>query len=79
MCVEHDRPAAERPERLDEVERMLAERGHSLGATGIRLATGKSGVAVGLPNNSMVHVSWVVLSALALLTGAVLARRRRSH
>jgi hypothetical protein len=76
--VEHDRPAEERPERLDEVERMLAERGHNLGATGIRLATGKSGVAVGLPNNSMMHVSWVVLSALALLTGAVFARRRRS-
>jgi hypothetical protein len=76
--VEHDRPAEERPERLDEVERMLAERGHNLGATEIRLATGKSGVAVGLPNNSMMHVSWVVLSALALLTGAVFARRRRS-
>jgi hypothetical protein len=33
---------------------------------------------VGLPNDSMVHLSWLVLSALALLTGIVLARRRPS-
>jgi hypothetical protein len=76
--VEPDRTSEERPERLDEVERMLAERGHDLGATQFRVAAGRSGVAVGLPNDSMLHLSWVVLSALALLTGVVLARRRRS-
>jgi hypothetical protein len=76
--VEPDRTSEERPKRLDEVERMLAERGHDLGATQIRVATGRSGVAVGLPNDSMLHLSWVVLSALALLTGVVLARRRPS-
>jgi hypothetical protein len=51
---------------------MLAERGHSFGP--VRVAMGRSGVAVGFPRDPMVHVSWWALAAIVVVTR--LLRRR---
>ena len=61
--------------RLDEIERLLAERGRDLGPLPVRVAAGRSGIAVGFPREPLVHVSWWALAGLALLW-RVLARRR---
>jgi hypothetical protein len=63
---------APRSPRTDAVERMLAERGHSFGP--VRVAMGRSGVAVGFPRDPMVHVSWWALAAIVVVTR--LLRRR---
>jgi hypothetical protein len=60
--------------RLDGIERLLAERGRTVGR--VRVATGRSGVAVGFPRDPMLHVSWAVLAG-AGLAGVLLLRRRR--
>jgi hypothetical protein len=62
---------------MDRIETLLAVRGHDLGFAGIRVAAGRSGVAVGFPEDPMIHVSWWVLSALAVLAGTRSLRRRR--
>ena len=64
-----------RPTRLAAAERLLDERGHDLGLAGVRIAAGRSGLAVGFPRDPMVHVSWPALGALALLSVVVLRRR----
>jgi hypothetical protein len=65
------------PDRFEHVDRLLAERGHALGPR-VRVAAGKSGIAVGFPDDPVVHVSWWVLGALALVSaGRALQRRRR--
>jgi hypothetical protein len=64
-------PAA-RSLRTDAVERMLTERGHSFGP--VRVAVGRSGVAVGFPRDPMVHVSWWALVAIVVI--ARIFRRR---
>jgi hypothetical protein len=51
---------------IDRAERMLDE-------PHVRIAFGRSGLAVGFPRDPMVHVSWWVLAPLAVL---VLWRRR---
>jgi hypothetical protein len=56
---------------------LLAERGHDLGLARIRVAAGRSGVAVGFPEDPMIHVSWWALSALVVLAGTRFLRRRR--
>jgi hypothetical protein len=76
--VETDRTTTTRPSRLDDVERLLAARGRDLGFAQARVAVGRSGVALGFPKDPMVHVSWWVLSALVVVTGALLVRRRRA-
>ena len=50
--------------RVEEVERMLTEPGHELRSAPIRVAAGRSGIAVGFPEDPMFHVSWWVLLAL---------------
>jgi hypothetical protein len=56
----------------DNLERMLDERGHAFGP--VRIAVGRSGIAVGFPADPMLHVSWWVLAAMVL---AVRFLRRR--
>jgi hypothetical protein len=75
--VETDRTTRE-PSHVDDAERLLAERGRDLGFARARVAVGRSGIALGFPKDPMLHVSWWVLSALGLVTGALLVRRRRA-
>jgi hypothetical protein len=58
---------------MDRAERLLAERGQDLGIGGARVAADRSGLAIGFPADPIIHVSWQVLLAAALL----LAVRRR--
>jgi hypothetical protein len=74
--VETDRTTTERPSRIDDVERLLADQGRDLGFARARVAVGRSGIALGFPKDPMLHVSWWVLSGLVLVTGALLVRRR---
>jgi hypothetical protein len=74
--VEDDHQAGAPSNRLDEIERLLVERGHDLWSGRIRFAVGRSGVAVGFPRKPMIHVSWWVLSSLAVLSVARRVRRR---
>jgi hypothetical protein len=55
-------------------ERLLDERGRLLGCR-IRIAAGKSGVAIGFPRDPLIHLSWWVLAALA----AVIVVRRSGN
>jgi hypothetical protein len=66
-------PAQPESTRIEKVERMLMEHGHELRFTPIRVAVGRSGIAVGFPEDPMFHVSWWVLLALVFLP---VARRR---
>ena len=66
-------PAEPESTRIDKVERMLTEHGTELRFTPIRVAVGRSGIAVGFPEDPMFHVSWWVLLALVFLPAA---RRR---
>jgi hypothetical protein len=56
---------APRSPRTDAIESMLAERGHSFGP--VRVAVGRSGVAVGFPRDPMVHVSWWAILATVVI------------
>jgi hypothetical protein len=68
-----------RPGRHEEIERLLEERGRSLGVGPARLAFGKSGIALGFPRDPMIHVSWWVVAAFAAVVfGLSRYRRRRS-
>ena len=64
-------------ERLDGIERLLAERGRDLGVLPVRVAAGRSGIAVGFPREPLIHVSWWALLPLALLTRAVVRLRKQ--
>jgi hypothetical protein len=59
--------------RIDQAARLLEERGHEFGR--VRVAAGRSGVAVAFPRDPMVHVSWLVLAAMAGLVVAIRLRR----
>jgi MYXO-CTERM domain-containing protein len=59
----------------DDIELLLAERGHDLAGGRIRVAVGPSGIAVGFPEDPMLHFSWWALLALVLVDGL---RRRRA-
>jgi hypothetical protein len=63
------------PARIDAIEDLLADKGRNIGFGGVRVAVGRSGIAVGLPNDSIIHFSWLALSAVALVI--LLVRRRR--
>lgn len=63
-------------ERFDEIDHLLAERGHDLAFGRIRVAAGRSGVAVGFPQKPMIHVSWWALAGLAALLGFRRRHRR---
>jgi hypothetical protein len=76
--VETDRTTLPRSSRVDDVERLLDEKGRDLGLVRARVAVGRSGIALGFPKDPMLHVSWWVLSGLVLVTGALLVRRRRA-
>ena len=58
----------------DNVEQMLADQGHTIGP--VRIAFGKSGIAVGFPRDPMLHLSWWAIAALIVMVR--LLRRRRS-
>jgi hypothetical protein len=75
MIVHHDAHAGERPDRFDEIDRMLETRGHELGSTGLRVAAGRSGLAFASAKGPVLHLSWWVLSGAAL--AAVALRRLR--
>jgi hypothetical protein len=76
--VETDRTTLPRPSRVDDVERLLDEKGRDVGLAGARVAVGRSGIALGFPKDPMLHISWWVLPGLVLVTGALLVRRRRA-
>ena len=59
----------------DDIERLLADRGHDLAGRRIRVAVVPSGIAVGFPEDPMLHFSWWALLALVLVAGL---RRRRA-
>jgi hypothetical protein len=59
--------------RLAQAERLLDDRGRRIGA--IRVAAGRSGVAVAFPRDPMLHVSWVALAAISGLIVAIKLRR----
>ena len=61
--------------RLDDIESLLAERGHDLASGRIRIAAGRSGVAVGFPQKPLIHVSWFALAGIVVF---VAVRRRRA-
>jgi hypothetical protein len=50
--------------RFDAVEELLAERGVG---TRVRVAAGRSGIAVGFPRDPMIHVSWAALLAVVVV------------
>jgi len=50
--------------RPDAIEELLAERGFG---TRVRVAAGRSGIAVGFPRDPMIHVSWAALLAIAVV------------
>jgi hypothetical protein len=60
--------------QLERAERLLDDRGRRLGL--VRIAAGRSGVAVAFPDDPLLHVSW---PALAVACGVLVAigRRRR--
>jgi hypothetical protein len=68
--------ATPRSPQVENAQRLLAEHGHDLGLFRMRVAAGRSGVAVGFPRDPMVHVSWFVLTGFAVLVAW--SRRRRS-
>jgi hypothetical protein len=51
-------------DRFESVERLLDEQGHDLAAGRVRVAAGRSGVAIGFPQQPMIHVSWWALAAV---------------
>ena len=67
---------APRLDRLDDIERMLADRGHDLGVGGTRVAIGRSGIAFGFRKSSLIHVSWWPLAAVVAFVVALRLRRR---
>jgi len=69
-------PSPPRGDRFDDIDRMLVERGRDVGFAGLRVATGRTGVALGFPDDPVMHVSWGVLCAAVVLGGALLLRRR---
>ena len=62
----------QRPQHIENAERLLAERGHTIGS--VRIALGRSGVAIAFPETPMLHVSWWALGAL-LVVLRILKRR----
>jgi hypothetical protein len=72
--------AEARTDRVDAIQRLLAERGHDAGFAGLRVAAGRSGIAVGFPTDPMLHVSWWAILGLGLLTASarLFRRNRRS-
>jgi hypothetical protein len=75
MMSENSLNETQRSGRLDALERLLASRGHDVGVGHLRVAAGRSGIAVGFPRDPMLHVSWPVIVALGLLCAALLSRR----
>ena len=57
---------------MDKVEQMLADQGHTVGP--VRVAVGKSGIAVGFPRDPMLHLSWWAIAAFIVVVR--LLRRR---
>jgi hypothetical protein len=63
--------------RFDDIEALLAERGYELASGRIRVAAGRSGVALGFPQRPLIHVSWWAVAGIVLLVG-VRRRHRRA-
>ena len=77
MAPPSEDPPAGPQRRLEAVESLLAARGRDLAHGRIRVAVGRSGVAVAFPRRPMIHVSWWALVPLAALPAARVVRRRR--
>ena len=56
---------SESPPHIENAERLLAERGHTFGS--VRVAVGRSGIAVGFPEKPLLHISWWALGALMVV------------
>jgi hypothetical protein len=61
---------------LDHAERLLDERGREIGP--VRVAAGRSGLALGFPRDPMLHVSWIALAMTAGLVVAIKLRHRNA-
>ncbi len=57
---------------------MLDEEGHNLGQARVRVAVGRSGIALGFPRDPMLHISWWAFVALFALVGIRFIFRRRA-
>lgn len=64
-----------RSPQIENAQRLLAERGRDVGVFRMRVAVGPSGIAIGFPQDPLVHVSWGVLVGAAALIAVVRARR----
>jgi hypothetical protein len=60
--------------RGENVARLLEERGHTYGP--VRIASTRSGVAVGFPRDPMLHVSWWAILAVVVAVRVVRRLRR---
>jgi hypothetical protein len=60
-------------DRLEQVERLLNDRGRRVGP--VRVAAGRSGIAVAFPRDPMLHVSWAALAAITGLLAVIKVRR----
>ena len=59
--------------RIDQIERLLNDRGRRVGP--VRIAAGRSGIAVAFPRDPMLHLSWAALAAITGLIVAIKVRR----
>jgi hypothetical protein len=59
------------PTRLEHAEQLLEERGRRIGP--VRIAAGRSGLALSFPDEPMLHLSWI---ALAVAAGLIVAVRK---
>jgi hypothetical protein len=62
--------------RFDDIESLLTERGHDLASGRIRVAAGRSGVAVGFPQKPLIHISWWAFAGIVLVVGVKRRHRR---
>jgi hypothetical protein len=74
--VDKERVTELKSARVEDVGRMLDEQSRELGFASIRVALGKSGIAVRFRRESMLHLSWWALAAF-LGTVALVRRARR--
>jgi hypothetical protein len=62
---------------IEAAEHLLTERGRQVGRA--RIAVGRSGIAIGFPDDPLIHISWWAPSALVLLGGLWMAYRRAAR
>jgi hypothetical protein len=62
--------------RLEHAEELLETHGRRVGP--VRVAAGRSGIALAFPRDPMVHISWPALAVISSLIVAITIRRSSS-